>query len=271
MFEQDFLLQAWCASVLLALISAPLSVLLSWKRLSLSADTFSHALLPGAAIGYFLMGLSTLAMTLGGLCTGLILAFFVSRKSSYNRSDSKLAGLSLAAISLGVLLISIYGSSVDLLHFLFGHILAISTEQFTMIALISIIGVILLLSLFRIFLLQTIDPQWAEFQKFSVQNIEFLFLSLVIFVLVASLQIFGTLLSVGFLVLPGLLARNLFQKLISQILGSVVVTILATTAGLCISSFWDLPSGPLIIFILSCAYFLTELLPGRQEAFIGPR
>ncbi|MBK7961315.1 MAG: metal ABC transporter permease [Bdellovibrionales bacterium] len=73
--ENQFMQLALAACCLMSLSAAPLGVFLSFKRMSLTGDALGHALLPGAATGYLIFGLNVSAMTLGGLFTGLLIAF----------------------------------------------------------------------------------------------------------------------------------------------------------------------------------------------------
>ena len=98
--------------------------------MSLSGDAIAHAILPGAATGYFFAGLNVLAMTVGGLIAGVLVAFLsgiTARKTNTNE-DSTLASYYLCSLALGVLIISMKGGSVDLLHVLFGSILALDND-----------------------------------------------------------------------------------------------------------------------------------------------
>ena len=80
----------------------------------------AHAILPGAAIGYLIAGLSLLAMTIGGLIAGMFVALasgFVSKQTEL-KEDASLAAFYLISLALGVLIVSMRGSNVDLMHVL---------------------------------------------------------------------------------------------------------------------------------------------------------
>ncbi len=106
-----------------------------FRRMSLAGDAMSHAVLPGAAVGFILFGLSIVPMTLGGLVAGLAVALLsglVARVTS-QREDASLAAFYLISLALGVLLVSLRGTSVDLMHVLFGTVLALNNEALMMI------------------------------------------------------------------------------------------------------------------------------------------
>ena len=100
--------------------------------MSLTGDAMAHAILPGAAVGFLVAGLSLPAMTLGGLAAGLavaLLAGLVSR-TTVLREDATLAGFYLISLAAGVLIVSLRGSNVDLMHVLFGTVLALDDRRF---------------------------------------------------------------------------------------------------------------------------------------------
>src|ERR671933_609678 len=95
--------------------------------MSLMSDAMAYSILPGAAIGFLAAGLSVPAMTLGGLAAGVLVALlagFVARSTAL-KEDASLAAFYLISLAAGVLLISLRGSNVDLLHVLFGTVLAL--------------------------------------------------------------------------------------------------------------------------------------------------
>src|SRR5262245_53163955 len=118
----EFMRRALVACLALALGAGPLGVFLVLRRMSLMGDAIGHAVLPGVAVGYMLSGLSLTAMSLGGVAAGLVVALLAgaTARATGLKEDASLAGFYLASLALGVLLISLRGSAVDLLHILFG-------------------------------------------------------------------------------------------------------------------------------------------------------
>jgi zinc/manganese transport system permease protein len=119
----------------LALGCGPLGTILVIRRMSLMGDALSHAVLLGAALGFIIAGLSLPAMSLGGVVAGLSVALssgLVTRLTPL-REDASFAGFYLISLALGVLLVSIHGNNVDLLHLLFGSILAVDDMALTLI------------------------------------------------------------------------------------------------------------------------------------------
>src|SRR4249920_1221309 len=131
--------RALVASLALSVGGSAIGVFLMLRRMSLMGDALSHAILPGAAIGYLLAGLSLFAMSLGGFAAGLavaLLAGLVARSTSL-KEDASLAAFYLVSLALGVMIVSIKGSNVDLLHVLFGTVLALDDSALILIGAIA--------------------------------------------------------------------------------------------------------------------------------------
>src|SRR4030081_1093616 len=125
--EFEFMRRALAAVIALSLGGAPIGVFLMLRRMSLVGDAMAHAILPGAAIGFLLSGLNLFAMTAGGLIAGFAVAILAGAvaRSTELKEDASLAAFYLMSLALGVTIVSLRGSNVDLLPFLFGSALAL--------------------------------------------------------------------------------------------------------------------------------------------------
>ncbi|HET6221520.1 MAG TPA: metal ABC transporter permease, partial [Dongiaceae bacterium] len=146
-----FMRRALIACLALSLGCGPIGVFLVLRRMSLMGDAMSHAILPGAALGFLVAGLSLWAMGAGGLVVGLAVALLsgmVSRATNL-KEDASLAGFYLISLALGVLIVSTRGSNVDLLHVLFGTILAVDDSALFLIAGITSVTLLTLAVIYR--------------------------------------------------------------------------------------------------------------------------
>ena len=134
--EFGFMRRALVGCLALSLGATPVGVFLMLRRMSLAGDAIAHAILPGAAIGYLVAGLSLPAMTLGGMAVGLAVALAAGgvARMTVMREDASLATFYLISLAAGVLIISLRGSNVDLLHVLFGTVLALDDAALFLLA-----------------------------------------------------------------------------------------------------------------------------------------
>lgn len=248
--EFGFMRRALVGCIALTLSATPLGCFLLLRRMSLIGDALSHAVLPGVAIGYLLSGMSLLAMGTGGFIAGLTVALlsgFVSRNTTL-KEDASFAGLYLGSLALGVTLVSLRGSSVDLLHLLFGSILAVDRGALIDIGLICSASILLLAWLYRALVIESFDATFIQLASPRGRTlIHALFLALVVLNLVAGFQLLGTLMTVGMMMLPATCARFWTARLPVMLAVSVLVGIASSLIGLLWSYYASLPAGPAII------------------------
>lgn len=275
--EFGFMRRALMGSLLLALSACPVGVFLTLRRMSLVGDAMSHAVLPGAAFGFLLYGLEIVPMTLGGLVAGLIVAIgagIVSRLT-VQKEDASMAAFYLISLALGVLIVSLRGSSVDLMHVLFGTVLALNGDALMLIASVSVISVIALILLWRALIAECLDPLFLRAVSKLGSPVHFLFLALVVMNLVAGYQALGTLLSVGLMILPAVTARFWTRRVITLCYAAVLLGMTACIIGLLFSYHYSLPSGPAIILASGVGYLLSTGLAlvknARRPAFSKTR
>ena len=262
--EFGFMRRALIACLALSIGSGPIGVLLLLRRMSLVGDAMSHAVLPGAAIGFLFAGLSLPAMGLGGMVAGLAVALLsdlVSRTTTL-REDASFAGFYLASLAAGVLIVSLRGSNIDLLHVLFGTILAIDPPALYLVGGIASATVLILAVVYRPLVAECFDPGFMRAIGGRGPLYHLLFLFLVVINLVAGFQALGTLMAVGLMMLPAAAARLWATTL--PVLAAVAAAIAFASGliGLITSYHFGLASGPSIVLVASLFYVLS-ILAGR--------
>ncbi|HUD53384.1 metal ABC transporter permease [Parvibaculum sp.] len=263
--DYGFMRRALVACLALALGSGPIGTFLVLRRMSLMGDAMSHAILPGAAVGFLVAGLSLWAMSAGGLVVGLavaLLAGIVSRATSL-REDASLAGFYLISLALGVLIVSTRGSNVDLLHVLFGSILSVDTQALLLVASISTLSLVALAVIYRPLVVECFDPGFLRTIAGGGSLYHVIFLVLVVLNLVAGFQALGTLMAVGLMMLPAAAARFWATAVWSLAAISIIIAFISGWIGLLLSYNFDLPSGPAII-LTAGAFYAISIFVGRH-------
>ena len=262
--EYGFMTKALLGCVLLSLSSAPLGVLLMLRQMSLMGDAMAHAVLPGVAVGFLLGGASLPLMSFGGFVAGVVVALLVglATRSTTLKEDANLAAFYLMALSLGVVLIALKGSTVDLMHLLFGSVLAVDDASLRLMAGVSSLTLITFALFYRALLTEAFDPVFLRSVCKGAGGIHLLFLVLVVVNLVASFQALGTLMAVGLMMLPAVASRFWAQSFAPMVGVAAGLGLVASTAGLLISYHINVPSGPAIV-LSAGALYLVSLLLGR--------
>ncbi|MBR5675726.1 MAG: metal ABC transporter permease [Neisseriaceae bacterium] len=259
--EFEFMRYALASVLFLSLSAAPVGVFLVMRRMSLMGDALSHAVLPGAAVGYMLAGLSLPAIAFGGFITGIVMAAGagIATRFSMIKEDANFAAFYLSCLALGVILVSKNGSNIDLLNLLFGSVLAVDKPSLVLIAIVATATLITLMLIYRPLLIESVDSTFLRIVKGQGGVWHVLFLMLVVINLVAGFQTLGTLMSVGLMMLPAICARMWFSRMESLLVGSILIAVLSSIAGLLLSFYIDIPSGPAVILICGVIYFFSLL------------
>src|SRR4051812_49904945 len=203
--------RALVGTLALALGAGPVGVFLMLRRMSLVGDAMAHAILPGAAIGFLLSGLSLFAMTAGGLIAGFVIALGagVVARATELKEDASLAAFFLISLAVGVTIVSLKGTNIDLLHFLFGSVLALDDQTLLLIAGITTVSLLVLALIYRPLVLECVDPGFLRSVSRAGGPAHIAFLALVVLNLVSGFHALGTLLAAGIMMLPAAAARLL--------------------------------------------------------------
>lgn len=267
--EFSFMRYALSSVVFLALSASPVGVFLVMRRMSLIGDALSHAVLPGAAIGYMLAGLSLPAMSLGGFVAGMVMAFLAGLVSRFTdlKEDANFAAFYLSSLAIGVTLVSVGGNNIELLHLLFGSVLAVDDVSLQLMGVVASLTILILAVIFRPLMLESIDPLFLRAVKGQGGLWHIIFLVLVVMNLVAGFQAMGTLMSVGLMMLPAVCARLWVRSVGALIIVSALTALICGYAGLLFSYYVDIPSGPAIILFCG-AWYLVSVVLGWQSGIV---
>lgn len=262
--EYGFMARGLFGALFLALSASSLGVFLILRRMSLVADSMSHAILPGVAGGFLMAGMSMGAMLIGGFITGLVVAIaagLVSRMTQL-REESSFAGFYLISLGLGVILISIRGTNMDLLHVLFGSVLSLDEQGLLFIMIMSSLSLVVLFIIYRPLIIDCLDPIFLRSEGGGGNWTHIIFLLLLVSNLLAGFQVLGTLMVVGMMILPAVSARFLGRTVGWQIVISIAVGMVSAYIGMVLSYHVNIPASASIILIAGACYILA--------LFVGP-
>ena len=271
--EFTFMSRALFGSIFVSLAAGPLGVFLILRRMSLMADSMSHAILPGVALAFLVAGVSMTAMLIGGLATGLLVAVLagIVARSTGLKEDASFAAFYLISLGLGVLLISLKGSNLDLLHVLFGTVLGLDDGHLVFIMCVSSVTLIALALMYRPLIIECLDPAFLKMEGGGGSLVHAGFLILLVVNLVAGYQVMGTLLVVGMMMLPAAAARFWGRTLGWQLVLAVSMGVLSSYAGLVLSYHFSLPASSAIILSAGALYILSLLFGPQHGLLRQPR
>jgi zinc/manganese transport system permease protein len=260
--EFEFMRRALAGALALALGAGPIGVFLMLRRMSLVGDAMAHAILPGAAVGFLLSGLNLFAMTAGGLIAGFVVAMLTGlvARTTELKEDAALATFYLLSLALGV-------TNIDLLHVLFGNVLALDDQTLLLIAANATITLIVLALIYRPLVIECVDPGFMRTVSRAGGPAHLAFLVLVVVNLVSGFHALGTLLAVGIMMLPAAIGRFWARDVSLMILIATACGAASGYAGLLVSFHTGVASGPAIILVAGVLYVLS-LLFGRVGGFV---
>ena len=262
-----FMRRALVASLALSVGGASIGVFLILRRMSLMGDALAHALLPGAALGFLLGGLSLPAMSLGGFVAGIATALVSAVVARFTaiREDASFAAADLTSLALGVLSVSLKGSALDLMNFLFGAILAVDDTALFLVVGTTTLTLIGLAAIYRPLVVECFNPGFLAAMGVRGALYHYLFLALAVLNMVAAFQALGTLMALGLMLLPAVAASFWAREVWSMTVVAVPMAFLSSALGLVVSFHASLPSGPVIVLVASLFFFASLLFGTRAS------
>lgn len=266
--QYEYMLKAILVSGVIGGVCAFLSCFITLKGWSLMGDALSHSVVPGVAVAYY----AGWPFAAGAFVTGLLAAAgmgFVKTKTRL-REDAVIGVVFTAFFAMGLLLISIFPTEVDLRSIVFGNILGISNPDIVQVLIISAVTLVILGLKWRDLLLFCFDVNQARALGLNTTVLHFTLLTLLSATAVAALQTVGACLVVAMLVTPGATAYLLtdrFSRMIGLAVGMGVGTSLV---GAYASYFFDGSTGGCIVTLQS-ALFMCALVFGPKHGLLAAR
>lgn len=265
-FHDEFMRRALVAGALIGFTNGFLGTFVVLRRLALMADSLSHSLLPGLAIGVWIFGLATQGLFLGGLVAAMFVALgaqLISR-SSRLKEDSSLAILYTVSFSLGLVLLTFVKVRISLLDYLFGNILGTSNADLWLSYGVALVTIPTLTALQRPFLLLLFEPAIARSQGVRVGLLNLLLAVLLVVTMISSLHAVGVVLMLGLLIAPAATVYLLCDSFPAMLWGGGAIGMFGAVVGLVLSSRSDnLPSGAAIVLVLGAIFFAAYLCSPR--------
>lgn len=264
----EFMRNAIAVGILAGILCPVVGTYLIVQRMALLGDVIAHAVLPGLAIAFF-WGVDIL---IGAFISGLLSTFVIAwiRTQSRVKVDAAMAVTFSSFFALGVTLITLLKSKLDLDSFLFGDILGVTQTDVQRTAIITLIVLILVKLFYKELLLYTFDKLGAQALGFPVNILHFGLMAAITLTIVASMQTVGVVLVISLLVGPGITAYLLVKELHQVMILGAILGIIASVSGIYISYYLNIPSGPAIVLVIFGLFLLALLLSPSQGILTRP-
>ena len=247
--KYDFMVRALITAFLSGIMLSVLGSFTINKNMGFMADAMAHATLPIIAVGVFFgFSISSLGAP-AAIIIALLLGFII--KNTNIGEDTSIGIVFSSFFALGFVLISVLDVSINLEDLLFGQILAVSTLDVVIIFGLSIVVLSTLFFFFKQILFYSFDPIGAQVRDLNVTFLNYLFLIILSLSIVGSLQTVGIVLVLSMLLIPAAAAKLVSQTFVKSIKISAFFGGVASVAGLYLSYYFNLPSGPTMSLVAS--------------------
>jgi len=262
MFSYDFMIRAFLAGFIIAVLAAISGSFIVLRRYSMITETLAHSALVGVAVGV-IAGTSPLWIA---VVAALLSAWAIEylRGHFHLYSDSVLAIMLSGSLALAVIIVSLAGAfNSSLFSYLFGSILSVTKEDLIIMALFGVVALALLGLFFKELYFIAYDEEVARTSGIKVELLNFLLVSIVAIIIALSIRIVGTLLIGAMMVIPTVAALR-FRQGFTQTMGlALLFSLLAVIVGMSSSYFFSLPSGATIVMTL-LFIFIFSLAVNRR-------
>lgn len=258
----EFMLRALATTLLASVVCGVLScwlVLIGW---SLMGDAVSHSVLPGIVLAYVLgIPLAIGAAVFGFLAVALIGAV---RSTSRVKEDAAIGTVFTTLFALGLVLVSVTPSQIDLNHVLFGNLLGVSRTDLVGVAILGVAVLVVLLIKRRDLTLYAFDPGHAHTIGLNPAFLGGLLLGLLALTAVVALQAVGVVLVVAMLVIPGATAYLLTDRFQTMLVIAPTLAVVCGIVGVYGSYYLDTSTGPMVVLAQGSLFALVYLFSPRR-------
>lgn len=254
-FGYDYMVKAMWVSALVGAVCAFLSAYLMLKGWSLIGDALGHAVVPGVAVAY-LFGLpySAGAFVAGGLAAA---SMVLVRARTRLREDAVIGIIFTSFFALGLLIVSLNPTAVDVQAIVMGNILGISDGDVIQVVIISLVSLAILVLKWKDLMLVFFDENHARTVGLNPRALQVLFFALLAACTVAALQTVGAILVIAMVVTPGATAYLLTDRFRNLLVIAVILGSATAAVGAYISFFLDGATGGVIVSLQTALFLLA--------------
>ena len=263
--SQTFLQHALLAGVLAGIGCGVMGTYVVVKRINFLAGGIAHSVLAGMGIAYFLGNSPILGAIVSALLAALIIGWIKLRWQE--GEDTIIAAVWSVGMAIGIIFIAkTPGYSVDLMSYLFGNILMVSSSELYVMLALDMVLLSTVAIFYKQFLIVCFDEEFARLRGVNVELFYLLLLCLVALTVVLLIQVVGLILVIALLTLPAAIATRYQNSLKNIMLLAMVLGIAFTCTGIVMSYEPDLPAGATIILIAGVCYILSSVYSQLSKA-----
>lgn len=251
----ELLLPSLLAGLLIALSSGALGCFVIWRRMAFFSDTLAHSAILGTALAL----IAKVDILYGLIGFGIVVAITMARFDNGRRqvsSDTLLAIIAQSSLALGVLLLPLTGTQINIEALLFGDILAVNWQDVMITSAITLAIIVLLALNWPALLALCIDEDLAATEGIATQRYKLLLFLLLVALVAIAVQMLGVLLISSLLLIPAAAARRLSHTPQQMLFIAPVLGMLAVIFGLALAYWQNLAAGPAVVVTSTLIWLL---------------
>ncbi len=259
LFQYDFFQHALWASIFISILSSIIGTYIVTKRIVFISGGITHASFGGIGIGFFLGVNPLLGAVVFAVLSALGIEYLSIRKKM--RYDALIGIFWSLGMALGIVFIALTpGYAPNLISYLFGNILTISTHEISLMVILTVIVGVFSTYFFKPILFIAYNEEFAQTRIKHVNLIKYIMIILTALVVVLSIRVIGVILVISLLTLPQTTANIITKRYASILSYSMLISFVGMFIGLLLSYFYGIPSGATIIIVLFLILIFTKLI-----------
>lgn len=261
MWTHTFMVRGFAVTLLAASVCALLScwlVLVGW---SLMGDALSHAVVPGIVLAYILGAPFSIGAFIAALiCVALIA---VIRNGSGLKEDTVMGVVFTTMLALGLVLISVFPSHINLQHVIFGDLLGITHADLLQVVVLAPLAAAIVIIKRKDLTLFAFDPVHASAIGLSTKRLSALLLTCLAMTVVVAMQAVGAILIVALLIIPGAIAFLMTESFNRMLWIAPLMSALSVTVGIYASYWYNMASGATVVLVHGIVFAIVYIFSSR--------
>ncbi|QKF58695.1 metal ABC transporter permease [Aliarcobacter lanthieri] len=261
--QYDFIQNAIISGVLISIAAGIIGTLVVVNKITFLTGGIAHSAYGGIGIAIFL-GIPVLfGATIFAVITAILIAIITLKNRS--RIDAIIGMMWASGMAIGIIFVDLTpGYNVDLMSYLFGSIIAVSSEDIVYMSLLDIFIIAIVIFFYKEILAVSYDSEFATLRGINVKFFYTLILILSALCVVAAIKAVGLILVIALLTIPTYLAEAFASKLSSMMIISAILATMFTLLGLMVSYFYNISSGASIIMVAVVALGIVKLIKYKK-------
>lgn len=265
MLSYPFIVRALVGGLCISLCASLLGVSLVLKRYSMIGDGLSHVSFGALSIA-MAFGWAPLAVSIPVVVLAAILLLRITGNGKI-KSDAAIAMISAGSLAVGIIVTSLTtGMNTDVSSYMFGSILAMSREDVTLSAGLSVIVLGMYIICYNQVFAVTFDESFAKATGVKVSAYNMIIAVLTAVTIVLGMRMMGAMLISSLVIFPALTSMRVFKSFHGVVISSGIVSVTCFFIGLMLSYMYSIPAGASVVVVNMAAFgifYLAQMVKQR--------